>query len=125
MAVEAYGEWRRGRLNEALSLLEDERTQIIWFAQVWLAQLYTQLGRFQDAERAYRAYTITPMQFEYLDPLYRRRLGAVYEALGEYHKAQRAYEYFLEYWSYADPELQPMVQETRQALVRLQECCTN
>ena len=30
-----------------------------------------------------------------------------------------AYEYFVDYWQDADPELQPMVEETRQAILRL------
>lgn len=31
----------------------------------------------------------------------------------------RPNEYFAEYWQDADPELQPMVEETRQAILRL------
>ncbi len=43
----------------------------------------------------------------------------VYEVLDEYGKALEAYEYFVEYWNDADPELQPMVEEARQAIIRL------
>ena len=37
----------------------------------------------------------------------------------DYDKAREVYEYYVEYWQDADPELQPMVEETRQAILRL------
>ena len=52
--------------------------------------------------------------------LVQRELGGVYEALEEYDKAREAYEYFVEYWNEADAELQYMVEEARQAIIRLQ-----
>jgi tetratricopeptide (TPR) repeat protein len=84
---------------------------------LWLGQLYQELGRFRDAERIYRSYS----SFGALstDPLSRRQLGSVYEALEEYDKARESYEYFVHYWQDADPELQPMVEEARQAIIRL------
>jgi len=49
-----------------------------------------------------------------------RELGKIYEQLEEHDKALESYEYFVEYWNDADPELQPIVEEARQAIIRLQ-----
>jgi regulator of sirC expression with transglutaminase-like and TPR domain len=54
------------------------------------------------------------------EPLSQRQLGKIYEQLEEYDKALESYEYFVEYWQDADPELQPMVEEARQAIIRLE-----
>jgi hypothetical protein len=55
-----------------------------------------------------------------VEPLAQNQLGKVYEALGESGKARESYEYFVEYWQDADPELQPIVEEARRALARLE-----
>jgi len=47
------------------------------------------------------------------------RVGKIQEELGEYDQARESYEYFVEAWKHADPELQPMVEEARQAMIRL------
>ena len=52
-------------------------------------------------------------------PEVRRRRARAYEQLGEDEKAIVAYAFFVEAWKDADPELQPWVQEARDALVRL------
>ena len=67
-----------------------------------------------------RALTLAIFHLNLIHPLVHRELGGVYEALEEYDKAREAYEYFVEYWNEADPELQPMVEEARQAITRLQ-----
>jgi hypothetical protein len=41
--------------------------------------------------------------------------------MGEKEKARDAYLYFVESWANADPELQPMVEEAKQAIVRLRD----
>ncbi len=48
-----------------------------------------------------------------LEPLAQQRLGTVYEAQGRFAEALEAYGYFLEHWADADPEVQPLVAETR------------
>ncbi len=52
-------------------------------------------------------------------PLPHLYLGAAYEALGRDAEARDAYRYFLTWWSDADPELQPLVDEARQSLTRI------
>jgi hypothetical protein len=47
------------------------------------------------------------------------QLGRIHEKLREYDKAIASYEYFIEHWKYADVELQTMVNEARQAVIRL------
>ncbi|MEN8145171.1 MAG: hypothetical protein ABFS14_09490 [Gemmatimonadota bacterium] len=48
-----------------------------------------------------------------------RYLGRAYKQLGQDDKARAAYAFFIEAWENADPELQPWVQEARDALARL------
>lgn len=120
-ALEGYGLWQRGQPTAALPMLEDPRAvRPPWFViPLWLSRLYQELGRLRDAERVYRSsgYYSNALTIE---PLVQNELGRVYEALEEYDKARESYEYFVEYWRDADPELQPMVEEARQAIIRLQ-----
>ena len=113
-SLRGYGLWRRSGPDEALAILGDPNQMGTngndWW---WLGQLYQELGRFRNAERVYRTHSIL------IHPLVHRELGGVYEALDKYDKAREAYEYFVEYWNEADPELQPMVEEARQAIARL------
>ncbi len=115
-SLRGYGLWRRSGPEAAVSLLGDPNQVGNDFTDLWWpGQLYQELGRFRDAERVYRTYWKISSH-----PLVHRELGGVYEALEEYDKAREAYEYFVEYWNDADPELQPMVEEARQAITRLQ-----
>ncbi len=113
--LRGYGLWKRGDPEAAVAVLEDPNLYDGWV----LGQIYQELGRFRDAERVYRNYK-WPGDFPVsIRPLQERELGKVYEALGEYDKAREAYEYFVVYWRDADPELQSMVEEAREAIARL------
>lgn len=46
-------------------------------------------------------------------------LGRIYEGTGRTAEALEAYRYVLEAWRGADPELQPVAEETRRAVTRL------
>ena len=117
-ALEGYALWRRGQPAAAVTRLEDPKSSRMELSQWWLGQLYQELGRFRDAERVYRSYgRISTLSIE---PLSQRQLGKIYEQLEEYDKARESYEYFVEYWKNADPELQPIVEEARQAIIRLE-----
>ena len=116
-ALEGYRVWRQGQPTDALPMLEDPRAQRWVVVQLWLGRLYQELGRFQDAERVYRSYDDT--MGGPTNPMIQRELGKIYEQLEEYDKARESYEYFVHYWRDADPELQPMVEEARQAIIRL------
>ncbi len=117
--VQGYGLWRRRGPEAALPILAaPDQLEHGWW---WVSQLYQKLGRFREAERAYQTYGYPRGRYmpTSIHPLTYRELGKVYVALGEYDKAREAYEYFVEYWQDADPELQPMVVEAEQAIIRL------
>ncbi|MCK5439765.1 MAG: tetratricopeptide repeat protein [Gemmatimonadetes bacterium] len=117
-ALTGYGLWRQGRSAAALPLLEDPLALNLWLVRWWLGQLYVELNRFRDAEWVYRSYSY--LNALSIEPLAQNQLGKIYEALGEYDKARESYEYFVEYWRDADPELQPIVEEARRALALLE-----
>jgi tetratricopeptide (TPR) repeat protein len=117
-ALEGYALWRQGQPTAALPMLE-EAVGFPWVVvPLWLGRLYQELGHLRDAERVYRSYNSYGMPSR--EPLSQRQLGKIYEQLEEYDKALESYEYFVEYWQDADPELQPMVEEARQAIIRLE-----
>jgi class 3 adenylate cyclase/tetratricopeptide (TPR) repeat protein len=127
-ALQGYGLWRRGQTAGAVALFEDPQVRGFWIVRWWLGQLYQEMGRFEDAERALNSYgyvrtlSVQPYFYSALshEPLVQNQLGRVYEALGEDDKAYESYEEFIENWQDADPELQPMVEEARQAIIRLE-----
>jgi class 3 adenylate cyclase/tetratricopeptide (TPR) repeat protein len=120
-ALEGYALWRQGQPTEALAMLEDPfALNYPWrVVRLWLGQLYEELDRLGDVESVHRSFEVG---FGALSghPLSQRQLGKNYEQLGEYDKAVESYEYFVHYWQDADPELQPMVEEARQAIIRLE-----
>ena len=85
-------------------------------------QTYQKLGRSREAEQTYRTFRYPRARYmpTSIHPLTYRELGNVYEVLGEYDKARDAYEYFVEYWQDTDREVQPMVDEAGQAIIRLE-----
>ncbi len=119
-ALEGYGLVRQGYPIRALPLLEDSRARFLPIGRLWLGRLYEELDRLRDAERVYGSYFFhVSGLYLSVEPLVRHQLGRVYEQLGEPDKALESYEYFAYYWRQADPELQPMVEEARQAILRL------
>ncbi|MEN8144231.1 MAG: tetratricopeptide repeat protein [Gemmatimonadota bacterium] len=118
-ALKAYGLLVRDGPEANLRLVDDAAILApLWQAHWWLrGRIFIELGRYRDAERVYQTHSHNRPSAEH--PLAHRALGEVYEALGEYDKAREAYEYFVEYWRDADPELQPMVEEARGAIARL------
>jgi hypothetical protein len=70
-----------------------------------------ELGRFDEAERAFRSVWNEPLAHLYL--------GRIYERTDRPAEALEAYEFFATAWRHADPELQPLIDEARQAITRL------
>jgi tetratricopeptide (TPR) repeat protein len=108
-----YGAWHRGDVDSAITLLEQSHDHVriaLW----WLGNAYRDAGRWADAERVFGT-SAWSQGFEAfrLEPLAQQRLGTVYEAQGRFDEALDAFGYFLEHWADADPELQPLVEETR------------
>ena len=117
--LEAYGAWRRGDVESAISVFEQHhpgRRLVQW----WLGDAYLEAGRFENAERVFSSYAwnqwYTPFSRE---PLAQQRLGRIYETLGHPDDAADAYAYFIEDWENAEPALQPLVEDARRRLEAL------
>jgi tetratricopeptide (TPR) repeat protein len=114
--LEGFGLWRQGEPQEAIRVLREATLNGgSWLTRWWIAQIYLELGQPAQALR-------------YLDSLYweqaslaRYHLGKIYDGMGETDRARDAYETFVIAWAEADPELQPLVEEARQAIVRLMD----
>jgi eukaryotic-like serine/threonine-protein kinase len=89
-----------------------------------LGRAYEKAGQGDSALAVYERAVITPGYFRAfeedatLGPTY-RRLGEMYEERGQLDKARDYYGRFLDLWKDADPDLQPVVRDVRQRLVRL------
>jgi tetratricopeptide (TPR) repeat protein len=83
------------------------------------AEALAQLGRGEEALRWFGSFA----EFSPYDMLYsavgHRRRGEILQSLGRPEEAAREYARFIELWSDADPELQPMVRDARAALARV------
>jgi tetratricopeptide (TPR) repeat protein len=119
-ALDGLLAWQRGDRRQAERFLEEARVeatghgpkwavndQIRW----WIGELLMEDGRLHEAERYFASLS--------LDPMADRRLGDLYLEMGELDKARESYERFLIAWRDADPEMQPFVVRTRQALAGL------
>ena len=119
-ALDGFAAWKRGDRAEARDLLEAARLKFTGYRgpaianatiRWWLGELSLELEEPNDAMRYFESF--------WQDPLAAYRLGRVYEQLEAWDKASASYEYFLEAWTDPDPELRPMIEEARQAIIRL------
>ena len=89
------------------------------------AQAYAKLGQADSALANYERYVSSGDAFrvrldgDHLAAAY-QRLGELYEAKGDRVKAREYYAKLLDLWKTADPELQPIVKDTKERLQRLQ-----
>jgi len=89
-----------------------------------LGRVYERAGQRDSALAVYERAVTTPgmlRMFEEagtLGPTY-KRLGELYEERGQLDKARDYYGRFVDLWKNADSELQPMVRDVKQRLVRL------
>jgi class 3 adenylate cyclase/tetratricopeptide (TPR) repeat protein len=123
-ALDGYAAWRRGQPEKAVTLLNVARRSATGFGprqrvneaiRAWLADLYLELERPQDA-----AAVLASMNgYGRPDPFARCSLGDVHAELGERDKARLALESCLLAWKDADPALQPRISEAKRALARL------
>ncbi len=130
-SVRAQAAWSGGRLQEALSLLE--QMQRVWneslfrrspfFSQALerylQAELLQELGRDEEALALYNSASQPGLH----DLVYRApshlRSAEIYERLGDHEKAVYHYGRFIHLWKDADPELQPRVEAARRAISAL------
>ena len=87
-----------------------------WTHRWWLGQIYLDLGQPREAIRWFNSFVSISGAYWPLAHLY---IGQAYEQLGDVELARRAYASFLDMWRDADPEVQPIVDEARDALRRL------
>ena len=76
----------------------------------WLGELSVQRGNWKDAERYFASL------WPFTHAHYRR--AQALEQLGRHEEAREEYELFADTWKDADPELQPLVADARQAAKR-------
>ena len=113
LALEAYGLLRRGDPEAAVEKLEEvRRYKASPRVRTVLAYALMELERWEEAVPYLAGWDNTYSHRHY-------HLALAYEGMGEYGKAAKEYAYFVEAWEDADPELQPWVEEARQALERL------
>ncbi len=109
--AEAHGLWRHGRRKEALRQFESVLAVDGGFFLLWsIGELSLELGRLDQAERAFRAlwhYDETPAFVE---------LARLLARSGRNAEARDLYRYVVDAWSNADPELRTIVDEARRAL---------
>lgn len=114
--LEGWGLWKRGAKAEALAAFDEAWRGGAFIMSVppgrlAMGELLLELQRPEEALPWFQS-----MEQQALPSLY---LARAYEALGEPAEAREAYEFFLRWWGDADPELQPMVNEAREALERI------
>ena len=124
--AEGYGAWRRGDVTTATRVLVEALASRYAYGRSnalprwWLAEIYIESSEWEPAARVLNSWAWgefwTPFAAE---PLVRRQLGYVYEQMGEVEKARGAYADFISAWGAADPEVQYLVGEAREALARL------
>lgn len=120
-----------GRVDEALALIESTRTEV-WYIRMVSSPIVAQtLERFRRAqflidagrEREALRWLQTISLISGGESLYRaeaaRRMGLIYQHLGDTTAARLQYRRFLDAWSQADPVFQPVVEDARTRLAGL------
>jgi serine/threonine-protein kinase len=102
--------------------MPDSAALLWWSTRLEKARLLRATGHLSEAARTLRP-TLSPWGSDYLagDGFWHLERGRIYERLGDRSGARRAYGTVVDLWRHADPELQPLVAEARDAVARLGE----
>jgi tetratricopeptide (TPR) repeat protein len=115
-----------GHFDEALKNFQAMRVdnQCILCGTFEVAAAFAKLSQPDSARAYYEQYLKSGGAFrarldmDHLAATY-QRLGELYEAKGDRARAKEYYEKLLDLWKNADPELQPIVKDTRDRVARL------
>jgi tetratricopeptide (TPR) repeat protein len=113
-AAQDSGDVAMEQLRRGLSLMP-AWTNMRDFARYLLATLQESRGGGSEALRTYESLFWTPS----LEAVGYLKGAQLHERRGEVEEALEDYERFLALWGDADPELQPRVQQAREAVERL------
>jgi tetratricopeptide (TPR) repeat protein len=110
--IEGFRLWKSGDPAAALPLIERNQRDVGGvLPRWWIASINLELGRTEEAlpwlESFWGSDYVTMAYYE---------LGKAYEELGRLEDAVAAYAEFVEAWTDADPELQPVVADARTRL---------
>ncbi|MGH7566567.1 MAG: tetratricopeptide repeat protein, partial [Gemmatimonadota bacterium] len=130
-ATEGYDAWRRREPERAVGLFEAMEFHVA-YPLTFASELYTlafprflratslqEAGRAEEAIRWFATRDVSPYELVFRAPSH-LHLAEIYEQSGDREQAIEHYRAFVGLWGDADPELQPMVQEARAALARLE-----
>jgi tetratricopeptide (TPR) repeat protein len=80
------------------------------------AEVLNEMGRYEEAIQLYTAVADVSLP---LVPASHLRIGEIHEQRGEIDRAVERYGEFVDLWSGADPEYQPLVEDVRNRIARL------
>jgi tetratricopeptide (TPR) repeat protein len=129
-AVKGYDAWRADDPANALEHYEAMEMEVA-YPLLFISEIYSYgfprflranalavQGRSEEALRWYATIENSPYELVYRAPAHLAR-AEIYERAGNSELAVPEYQQFVDLWSDADPELQPMVEKARAALRRL------
>jgi tetratricopeptide (TPR) repeat protein len=110
---------RRGEVEAALSRsieiqqeIQNAGDLVPWEFRLWTGRLLLEVDRPREAIPYFLNLSRQPFA--------RYQLGRAYEAIGQLEQARDSYSFFLQWWADASPEFQPLVEDAREALIRIQ-----
>jgi tetratricopeptide (TPR) repeat protein len=131
LAIEGYDGWRTHEFDQALERFEGMELNVA-YPMTFASELYTlafprylrarsleEVGRGEEAIGWYATLEVSPYELVFRGPSHLHR-AEIYERSGDTHRAIEHYRAFVTLWENADPELQPLVEQARAALARLE-----